>query len=118
MKGLMYAANRLNKRCSAPKQDTGTHQGCPTNLLTMKNSGPYSTLPLLRIPAVSTNRYVALPRCSRASTASRVVPAMSDTMERSSPSNLYDSLCIYSILAHHVLNHAYHNLHTVIAIYV
>mmetsp|Transcript_31132 Transcript_31132/g.63234 ORF Transcript_31132/g.63234 Transcript_31132/m.63234 type:complete len:219 (-) Transcript_31132:637-1293(-) len=63
---------------------------------TMKNSGPNSTLPLRRIPAVSTKRYVvgalSLPggagRSITASIESRVVPATSLTMARWPPKML------------------------------
>ena len=63
--------------------------------LTIKNSGPYSIFPFLRIPAVSTNRYIVDGtsgpepggggRSINASIESRVVPATSETMARVSP---------------------------------
>mmetsp|Transcript_11608 Transcript_11608/g.25849 ORF Transcript_11608/g.25849 Transcript_11608/m.25849 type:complete len:242 (+) Transcript_11608:439-1164(+) len=61
-------------------------------LPTMKNSGPYMTLPRLRMPAVSIKRYELLPRVSKASTVSLVVPAWSDTMDRSSFTSLLNKL--------------------------
>mmetsp|Transcript_21929 Transcript_21929/g.62457 ORF Transcript_21929/g.62457 Transcript_21929/m.62457 type:complete len:379 (+) Transcript_21929:536-1672(+) len=60
--------------------------------LTMKNSGPKSTFPFLRMPAVSTKRYrvdispsFSAGRSIIASIESRVVPAISLTMARSLP---------------------------------
>ncbi len=59
--------------------------------MTDRTSGPCSVLPRRRIPAVSTRRKRRPAASMRASTESRVVPAISDTIARSSPSSALTS---------------------------
>jgi hypothetical protein len=61
-------------------------------MTTLSFSAINLVLPLRRIPAVSTKVKAVSPRWMVSSTASRVVPAMGETMARSSPSSALSSV--------------------------
>ena len=60
--------------------------------MTLSFSAINLVLPLRRIPAVSTNTYSVPLRMTDSSTASRVVPATGETMERSEPAKAFSSV--------------------------
>ena len=65
---------------------------CRRAITTLIFSAMSLVLPLRRMPAVSTNTYSVPSRVTFSSTASRVVPAMGETMARSWPVRAFSSV--------------------------
>ena len=61
-------------------------------ITTLSFSAISFVLPLRRMPAVSTKTYSVPPRITLSSTASRVVPAIGDTIARSCPVSAFSSV--------------------------